>query len=82
MQAEGVVGGRELERWRASWAAAAEAQWAAAAEGRFKESAAQFLTSSWQGEALAVRASVCVGGVATQGVAAAVNTPDAPASCV
>jgi hypothetical protein len=48
------VSGAETTRWRASWAAAAEAQWAAAGAGKFKESAAQFLISSWQGDALSV----------------------------
>lgn len=50
------MSGAELARWRSSWAEAAEVQWAAAGAGRFKESAAQFLSSSWQGDALAVRA--------------------------
>lgn len=54
LQAEGVVSGAETKRWRASWSAAAEAQWAAAGAGKFKESAAQFLISSWQGDALSV----------------------------
>lgn len=49
------MSGAETTRWRASWAAAAEAQWAAAGAGKFKESAAQFLISSWQGDALSVR---------------------------
>lgn len=53
-QVEGVVSGAEIARWRASWSAAAEAQFAAAGHGKFKESAAQFLNSSWQGDALAV----------------------------
>jgi len=48
------VSGAETTRWRSSWAAAAEAQWTAAGEGKFKESAAQFLISSWQGDALSV----------------------------
>jgi hypothetical protein len=59
-QAEGVVSGAETRRWRASWAAAAEAQWAAAGAGKFKESAAQFLISSWQGDALSVGVVSCV----------------------
>ncbi len=54
VQAEGVVSGAETKRWRASWAAAAEAQWSAAGAGKYKESAAQFLISSWQGDALSV----------------------------
>lgn len=54
VQAEGVVSGAETKRWRSSWAAAAEAQWFAAGAGKFKESAAQFLISSWQGDALSV----------------------------
>lgn len=54
VQAEGVVSGAETKRWRSSWAAAAEAQWVAAGQGKFKESAAQFLSSSWQGDALSV----------------------------
>jgi hypothetical protein len=54
VQAEGVVSGAETKRWRSSWAAAAEAQWSAAGAGKFKESAAQFLISSWQGDALSV----------------------------
>jgi hypothetical protein len=59
-QAEGVVSGAQTRRWRASWAAAAEAQWAAAGAGRFKESAAQFLISSWQGDALSVSVVPCI----------------------
>lgn len=49
------MSGAETTRWRSSWSAAAEAQWAAARAGKFKESAAQFLISSWQGDALSVR---------------------------
>ncbi|KAF6260765.1 thiamine diphosphate-binding protein [Scenedesmus sp. NREL 46B-D3] len=52
LQAEGVVSGDELSRWRSSWAEAAEAQWEAAGQGAYKESAAEFLVSSWQGDAL------------------------------
>lgn len=48
------MSGAETKRWRASWAAAAEAQWSAAGAGKYKESAAQFLISSWQGDALSV----------------------------
>lgn len=33
-----------------------DAQWAAALAGSYKESAAEFLSSSWQGDALAVSA--------------------------
>lgn len=54
MQAEGVVSEAEMARWRRNWSAAAEAQFAAAGQGKFKESAAQFLISSWQGDALTV----------------------------
>jgi hypothetical protein len=55
------VSGAETARWRSSWAAAAEAQWAAARAGKFKESAAQFLISSWQGDALSVsRRTACI----------------------
>lgn len=54
-QAEDVVSFAELARWRSTWAAAAEAQFQAAVRGDYKESAAQFLTSSWQRDALAVR---------------------------
>jgi hypothetical protein len=49
------VSGSELSRWRSSWGEAAEAQWVAAGQGRYKESAAQFLVSTWQGDALMVR---------------------------
>ncbi|WIA12981.1 hypothetical protein OEZ85_006593, partial [Tetradesmus obliquus] len=52
LMAEGVVTGAELSRWRASWGEAAEAQWAAALQGKYKESAAAFLVSTWQGDAL------------------------------
>jgi hypothetical protein len=65
LQAEGVVSGSELSRWRSSWGEAAEAQWVAAGQGRYKESAAQFLVSTWQGDALMVRrlALQCNGGM-------------------
>eukprot|EP00879_Flechtneria_rotunda_P031152 GHRR01034006.1.p1 GENE.GHRR01034006.1~~GHRR01034006.1.p1 ORF type:complete len:719 (+),score=247.47 GHRR01034006.1:550-2706(+) len=53
LQAEGVMSGCELSRWRSSWTAAAEEQWVAASEGKYKETAAQFLVSTWQGNALA-----------------------------
>jgi hypothetical protein len=49
-----VVTGAELSRWRSSWGEAAEAQWVAAGQGKYKESAAQFLVSTWQGDALMV----------------------------
>jgi hypothetical protein len=49
------VSGAELSRWRSSWGEAAEAQWAAAGQGKYKESAAAFLVSTWQGDALMVR---------------------------
>jgi hypothetical protein len=62
VQAEGVVTGSELSRWRASWGEAAEAQWAAAGRGKYKESAAQFLVSTWQGDALMVRRDPAVAG--------------------
>jgi hypothetical protein len=58
-QAEGVVAGAELSRWRSSWGEAAEAQWVAAGHGKYKESAAQFLVSTWQGDALVVRRAMC-----------------------
>eukprot|EP00879_Flechtneria_rotunda_P017667 GHRR01018519.1.p1 GENE.GHRR01018519.1~~GHRR01018519.1.p1 ORF type:complete len:632 (+),score=225.54 GHRR01018519.1:2874-4769(+) len=47
------MSGCELSRWRSSWTAAAEEQWVAASEGKYKETAAQFLVSTWQGNALA-----------------------------
>lgn len=50
------MSGDELARWRSSWGDAAEAHFSAAGQGKFKESAAQFLNSSWQGDALAVSA--------------------------
>lgn len=54
-QAAGLVTARQLEDWGAEVAASFEREWAAAQAGAYRESAKEFLSSSWQGDALAVR---------------------------
>lgn len=50
----GAVSSSELAAWREEVQAGLTAQWEAALRGDYKESAAEFLSSSWQGDALAV----------------------------
>ena len=62
LQAEGAVAAAELEAWRRGVDAGFEAEFEAARAGAYRESARQFLTATWQGDALAVRGSGGGGG--------------------
>lgn len=62
--AGGDVAEGELEGWRAAVDEGFEAEFQAARAGLYRESARQFLTATWQGDALAVRARGCSGRVA------------------
>ncbi len=54
MQLSGVVSAQQLAGWRDEVMAGFEAEWAAAQAGKYRESAKQFLSATWQGDALAV----------------------------
>jgi len=54
-QADGVVAAAQVAEWQREVMEGFEAEWAAAQAGVYRESAKQFLSSSWQGDALAVR---------------------------
>ena len=49
------MGAAQLAAWRQAVADGFEAEWAAAQAGAYRESAKEFLSSSWQGDALTVR---------------------------
>jgi 2-oxoglutarate dehydrogenase E1 component len=53
---EGVVTQGQVDAWRTEARDEAEAEFAAASAGAYRVSAAQFLSSSWQGDALAALA--------------------------
>lgn len=52
LQAEGVVSAAEVDAWRCEVRSEYEREFEAAQRGEYTESAAQFLASSWQGDAL------------------------------
>jgi hypothetical protein len=56
---DGIVPPHQLAAWRKEVMDAFEAEWAAAKQGAYKESAREFLSSSWQGDALSVRKAPC-----------------------
>ncbi len=49
-----MVSNEDVLDWEASTRQYYEQEWQAAMDGKYNQSAAQFLVSSWQGDALAV----------------------------